>query len=81
MTNQLVFLSPEQQEMLKRVKSVSQKITARVKTGENGLELELNTDDPEASQVIPQIREALVSCVAATLYQMFAIGGEITHKR
>lgn len=53
MTNQLVFLSPEQQEMLKRVKSVSQKITARVKTGENGLELELNTDDPEASQVIP----------------------------
>ena len=81
MTNQLVFLSPEQQEMLKRVKSVSQKITARVKTGENGLELELNTDDPEASQLIPQIRGALVSYIAGTLYRAFLIGGEVVKNR
>ena len=80
MPNRLAFLSLQQQEMLKRVQAVSQKITARVKTGENGLEVELNTDDPEASQLIPQIQETLVSCIAGTLYQTFAIGGEITCK-
>lgn len=74
--NPLAFLTPQQQEALKRIQAVSQNISAQIKTSDNQLQVWLKTDDPEAAQLLPQIQEALVNSIAGTLYQMFNISGE-----
>lgn len=76
MVNPLAFLSPQQQEMLKKIQAVSQHIKAQIKTSDNELQVSLKTENPEAVQLVPQIQEALVNSIAQTLYQMFNIEGE-----
>jgi len=76
MVNPMAFMTPQQLEMLKKVQAVSQNIRAQVKTSDNQLQVWLTTDDPEATKLIPQIQEALVSSISSSLYQMFNISGE-----
>jgi len=76
MINPMAFMTPQQQEMLKRIQGVSQNIRAQVKTADNQLQVWLTTDDPEAAKLLPQIQELLVSSIASSLYQLFNISGE-----
>lgn len=73
--NQMAFMTPQQQEMLKKVQAVSKNISAQIKTSDNEIRIWLNTDNPEAAQLLPQIQEGLVNSMANTLYQMFGISG------
>lgn len=73
--NPMAFMTPQQQEMLKRVQAVSKNISAQIKTSDNEIHVWLNTDNPEAAQLLPQIQEGLVNSLANTLYQMFGIAG------
>ena len=74
--NPLAFLTPQQQETLKKIQAVSQHINAQIKSSDNELQVSLKTENPEAAQLVPQIQEALVNSIAQTLYQMFNITGE-----
>lgn len=74
--NPMAFMTPQQQETLKKIQEVSKNISAQIKTSDNQLQVWLKTDDPEAAKILPQIEEALVNSIAGTLYQMFAISGE-----
>jgi hypothetical protein len=76
MMNPMAFMSPQQQEMLRKIQAVSQNISAQIKTSDNQLQLWLETDDPEAAKLMPQIQELLVNSIASSLYQMFNISGE-----
>lgn len=73
--NPMAFMTPQQQEMLKKVQLVSKNISAQIKTSGNEIHVWLNTDNPEAAQLLPQIQEGLVNSIANTLYQMFNIAG------
>lgn len=74
--NPLAFLTPQQQETLKKIQEISKNISAQIKISDNHLQVWLKTDDPEALKLLPQIQEALVNSIAGTLYQMFDISGE-----
>lgn len=76
MINPLAFMTPQQQELLKKIQAVSQHIDAQIRTSDGKLEVWLKTDDPEALKIVSQIQEALVNSIASTLYQMFSISGE-----
>ena len=47
-----------------------------VHTEDNRVEITLNTDDPEAAQLIPQLQEGIVGSVTQMLYQLFSMAGE-----
>ena len=74
--NPMAFMTPQQQEMLKKVQAISKDISAQIKTSDNEIHVLLNTDNPDAAQLIPQIQEGLVNSLASTLYQMFNISGK-----
>ena len=76
--NPMAFMSPQQQETLKKVQAVSKNITAEISTSHNEIHVLLKTDNPEAVQLLPQIQEGLVNSIANTLYQMFEITGKRT---
>jgi hypothetical protein len=78
MFNPMAFATPQQREQLIKMQVFTQRIKYIIHTedGENRLEVTLKTDNPEAAQLIPQIREGIVDCITQMLYQMFAMNGE-----
>ena len=74
--NPMAFMTPQQQEMLKKVQAISKDISAEIKTSDNEIHVLLSADKPDAVQLLPQIQEGLVNSIANTLYQMFGISGK-----
>ena len=76
--NPMLMLGPEQQKMLAEVQKFTTNIKAIVKKhGNNGFTVTLDTNNKEAEQYLPQIRESLISSIAQTLYTFFNIQGKI----
>ncbi len=78
MFNPMAFATPKQREELVKIQALTQKIHYIIHTDEkeNRVEVILKTDDPEAAQVLPQLREGIVASTTQMLYQMFAMTGE-----
>jgi hypothetical protein len=76
--NPVAFLTPQQREQLARMQQISKNVKYIVHTedSENRVEVSLTTDDPQAAQLLPQIREGVVNCITEFLYNMFAMGGK-----
>jgi len=72
----LGFATPQQREQLAKMQEITKKIKYIIHTGDGNVELSLETDDPKAAQLIPQIQEGIVSSVTQMLYVMFAMNGE-----
>ena len=77
MFNPMAFATPQQREQLMKMQVITQKIKYKVHTedSENRVEVSLQTDDAEAAQLVPQIREGIVDSITQMLYQMFAMTG------
>ena len=78
MLNPMAFATPQQRDQLMKMQVFTQKIKYVIHTedSENRVEVTLKTDDPEAANLLPQLREGIVTSVTQMLYQMFAIEGE-----
>ena len=76
--NPMAFATPQQREQLEKMQGLTQKIKYIIHTedSENRLEVTLETDDPEAVKLLPQLREAMVNSLTQMLYQFFAMNGE-----
>jgi acylphosphatase len=74
--NPTAFATPQQIEQLARMQKFTEKIKYIVHTDDGRVEVSLQTDDPEAAKLIPQIQEGIVSSVTQMLYMMFAMTGE-----
>lgn len=76
--NPLAMMSEEQQRMLQEVQKFTKDIKAVVhKEGGNSFTVTLNTNNPEAQQYLPQIRESMINSLAQTLYTFFNITGRV----
>lgn len=76
--NPLTMMSQEQQKMLEEVQKFTKDIKAVIKKeGNNSLTLILNTNNTEAEQYLPQIRDSLTNSIAQTLYTFFNITGRV----
>lgn len=76
--NPLSMLNPEQQKLLEEVQKFTKDIKATVKKeGGNSFTVTLNTENTEAQQYLPQIRESMITSLAQTLYTFFGITGKI----
>jgi len=78
MVNPMSFATPQQREQLASMQQLTRNIQYVVHTedSENRVEVTLKTEDPQAAELIPQIREGIVDSVTQMLYQMFAMTGE-----
>jgi len=78
MIDPMAFASPQQRQKLAEMQAVTRNITYIVHTEDeaNRVEVTLESEDPQAAQVIPQIREAVVDSITQTLYTMFAMSGK-----
>jgi hypothetical protein len=76
MQNLMGFATPEQRKQIAELQTVTQKIKYVVHTESNRVEVSLQTDDPKATEVLPQITEGIVDSVTQMLYQLFAMEGE-----
>lgn len=78
MLNPMAFATEQQRQQLAQMQVFSQKIQYMIHTedSENRVEITLTTDDPQAAELIPQIREGMVESVTQMLYQMFAMTGK-----
>ena len=76
--NPLAFATPQQREQLARMQELSKRIRYIVHTddAQNRIQITLKADDPESTQLIPQILEAMVGSTTQMLYQLFAMEGE-----
>jgi hypothetical protein len=74
----MAFATAQQKEQLMKMQTLTRKIRYVVHTedAENRVEVTLKTDDPEAAQLLPQLREGIVTSVTQMLYTMFAMEGE-----
>jgi len=71
------FATPEQMQALARIRPLTQKIQVKIICRDDGIQLKFSSDDPEAKQVIPVVREAATQSIAGTLNTLFGITGEI----
>ncbi len=76
MFNPIAFATPQQREQLMQAQQFTKKIKYVVHTEGNRIDISLVTDDKEASQLLPQIEEGIVTSVTQMLYTMFAMSGE-----
>lgn len=78
MMNPMAFATPQQREQVEKMQQLTRHVRYVVHTedGENRVEVTLKTDNPQAAELIPQIREGIVSSITQMLYQMFAMEGE-----
>jgi hypothetical protein len=74
--NPAAFATPQQLEQLARMQKFTEKIKYIVHTDDGRVEFSLQSDDPEAARLIPQIQEGIVSSVTQMLYAIFAMRGE-----
>lgn len=76
--NPLAMLNPEQQKLLEEVQKYTKDVKAVVKKeGSNSFTVTLNSDNPEAQQYLPQIRQSMITSLAQTLYTFFNIKGSV----
>lgn len=76
--NPLTMLNPEQVKMLEEVQKFTKDIKAVIKKeGDSGFTVILNTDNDQAKQYLPQIRESMINSLAQTLYTFFNITGKV----
>ncbi len=78
MMDPMAFATPQQKAQLASMQSQTRKIKYVVHTEDdrNVIEIRLETGDPEAAQLLPQLREAIVNTSVQMLYQMFQMEGE-----
>jgi len=76
--NPLAMATPQQREQLAKVQQFSKNIKYIVHTedSENRVEFTLKTDDPQAAELLPQLREGIVASVSQMLYTLYAMEGE-----
>lgn len=74
----MVMFTPQQQAELLKMQQFTKNVKYIVHTddSENRVEVSLKTDDPQAAELLPQIREGIVSSVTQMLYTMFAMQGD-----
>ena len=76
--NPLAMLNPEQQELLQKLQKFTKDINCTVhKEGSNSFTVTLITNNLEAQQYLPQIRNSLITSLAQTLYTFFNIQGRV----
>ncbi len=66
------------EQLLMKMRMMTPKIHYVVHTedNENRIEITLKTDSAEVAQLLPPLREGIVTCVVQILYEMFAVTGE-----
>jgi hypothetical protein len=76
--NPLLGLNPQQQQQFIKMQEYTKKIHYIIHTedSENRVEVSLVTEDPEAAQLLSQIKETIVNGITQTLYQFFGMSGE-----
>ncbi len=76
--NPMAFATPQQREQLAKMQIFTKNVKYIVHTedSENRVEVTLKTDDPQATQLLPQIREGIVNSITQMLYELFAMNGE-----
>jgi hypothetical protein len=75
---ELTKMTLQQEEQLLKMRALTQKIHYVVHTedSKNRIEITLKTADPEAAQLLPQLREGIIASIAQLLYLVFVIEGE-----
>lgn len=76
MFNPMAFSTPQQRELLAKMQGFTKRIKYVIHTDDGRVEVTLQTDDPEAASLIPQLQEGIVSSVTQMLYQLFSMEGE-----
>lgn len=78
MFNPMSFATPQQRDQLVKMQQFTKnvKYTVHTEDGENRVEITLKTDDPQATQLLPQIIEGIVNSTTQMLYQLFSMEGE-----
>jgi len=76
MFNPMAFGNSQQQAELSKMQVYTQHIRYVIHTEENGIEITLKTDNPEAAPLVPELQEGMVTCVTQLFYQMFGMEGE-----
>lgn len=74
--NPMAFITPEQREQLAKIQKFTEKVKYTVHTDAGRVEFTLETDDPEAARLIPQIQEGIINTVTQLLYTTFNMSGE-----
>jgi hypothetical protein len=76
--NPLAMMTPQQREQLAKMQQFTKNVKYTVHTDddENHVEVFLKTDDSQAAQLLPQIREGIVDSITQMLYTMFAMEGK-----
>ena len=76
--NPFAFMTPKQHQEMLKMQEFTKKIRYVIHTDgkANSLEVHLESDDPEAAKLIPQILEGLFKTTAQGLYQMFGMEGK-----
>jgi uncharacterized membrane protein YcaP (DUF421 family) len=68
--------TPQQQEELAKMQQYTKNIKYVIHTEGNRVEITLNTEDANATQLLPQLQEGMISSVTQMLYTMFAMQGD-----
>ncbi|GEM_PF-2693574 len=74
--NPMAFTTQYQREQLAKMQQFTRNIKYVVHTEDNRVEVSLETEDPHAAQLIPQLQEGIVTSVTQMLYTMFDMKGE-----
>lgn len=74
--NPMAFATPQQREQMAKFQQFTTNMKYVIHTEANMVEVRLETDDPQAAQLIPQLQEGIVGSVTQMLYTMFAMKGE-----
>jgi hypothetical protein len=73
--NPMAFATLQQKEQLAKFQQFTKDVKCTIHTEDNRVEITLETDNPQAAQLIPQLQEGIVGSVSQMLYQMFAVEG------
>ena len=70
--------TPQQREEIMKMQVFTRHIQYIIHTddGANRIEITLKTNNPQAAQFLPQIRENLVTTTAQMFYDLFAMAGK-----
>ncbi|MDD4986013.1 MAG: hypothetical protein PHQ43_09530 [Dehalococcoidales bacterium] len=63
-------------ETFTKMQAITSRIKAEVSTDNNEVKVRLETSDPEANELMLQVKEAVIKSVAQCLYQFFGIQGK-----
>ena len=74
--NPMAFATQQQKDQLAKMQQFTRSVKYVIHTEENRVEIALETEDSEAAQLIPQLKEGIVGSVSQMLYQLFDMKGE-----